>query len=219
LHLECTGQFKKKVTLLHVYNEVTSECTIMRYASILRKTLKVLICYLTNTQCGNPVSPGTRQSDSPFLSRLSLACPCLWLPQWRWCAVSILEDHLAGVVCRWRPWHTPEKEVTLCEVCLPGRPGVEGQVSDDSTSNPAVWQIFIQVMALRLIFIVKSAITWMKIFHTAGLDMLSSLTCPSTLCLPGHQISHCDFFLWGYVKDIVYVPALPNDLQEISREY
>jgi hypothetical protein len=43
------------------------------------------------------VSHGTRQSDSPFLSRLSPACPCLWLPQRRWCAVSILEDHLAGV--------------------------------------------------------------------------------------------------------------------------
>jgi hypothetical protein len=43
------------------------------------------------------VSHGTRQSDSSFLSRLSPACHCLWLPQRRWCAVSILEDHLAGV--------------------------------------------------------------------------------------------------------------------------
>jgi hypothetical protein len=70
----------------------------VRYALIVRKALKVLICYLTNTQCGNPVSHGTRQSDSPFLSRLSPVCPCLWLPQRRWNAVSILEDHLAGVV-------------------------------------------------------------------------------------------------------------------------
>jgi hypothetical protein len=78
-----TGQFKKKVTLSHVYNEVTSEPTVTRYASIVRKALKVLICPLTNTQCGNPVSHGTRQSGSSFLSRLSPACPCLWLPQWR----------------------------------------------------------------------------------------------------------------------------------------
>jgi hypothetical protein len=49
-----TGQFKKKVTLSHVYNEVTSEPTITRHASIVRIALKVLICYLTNTQCGNP---------------------------------------------------------------------------------------------------------------------------------------------------------------------
>jgi hypothetical protein len=66
--------------------------------SIVRKALKVLICYLTNIKCGNRVSHSTRQSDSPFLSRLSPACPCLWLPQRRWCAVSILEGHLTQVV-------------------------------------------------------------------------------------------------------------------------
>jgi hypothetical protein len=75
------GQFKKKVKLSHVYNEVTSEPTIKRYASIIRRTLEVLTCYLANTQCGNPVSHGTHKSDSPFLSRLFPACPCLWLPQ------------------------------------------------------------------------------------------------------------------------------------------
>jgi hypothetical protein len=33
---------------------------------------------------------------------------------------------------------------------------VEGQVSDDSTSNPAVWQIFIQVtadIAMKMVFL------------------------------------------------------------------
>jgi hypothetical protein len=70
----------------------------MWHASIVRKALRVLICYLTNTQCGNSVSHSTRQSDSPFPSRLSPACLCLWLPR-RWCAVSILENHLTGVVC------------------------------------------------------------------------------------------------------------------------
>jgi hypothetical protein len=35
-----TGKFKKKVTLSHVYNEVTSEPTITRYTTIVRKTLK-----------------------------------------------------------------------------------------------------------------------------------------------------------------------------------
>jgi hypothetical protein len=111
-----TGQLKKKVTLSHLYNEVTSEPTITRYASIVRKTLIVLICYLMNTQCGNPVSHGTRQSDSPFLSRLSPACPCLWLPQRRWCAVSILEDNLAGVVRRRRPWHNPSRCTVVTEL-------------------------------------------------------------------------------------------------------
>jgi hypothetical protein len=76
----------------------TNEPTITRCTSIVGRTLKVLIRYLTNTQCGNLVSHGTRQSDSQFLSRLSQAWPCLWLPQQRWCAVSILEDHLTRVV-------------------------------------------------------------------------------------------------------------------------
>jgi hypothetical protein len=35
-----TEQFKKNVTASHIYNEVTSEPTITRYASIVRKTLK-----------------------------------------------------------------------------------------------------------------------------------------------------------------------------------
>jgi hypothetical protein len=47
------------------------------------------------------VSHGTRQSDNLFLSRLSPACPCLWLPQRRWCALSILEDLLTEVVRGW----------------------------------------------------------------------------------------------------------------------
>jgi hypothetical protein len=29
------------------------------------------------------------------------------------------------------------------------------------------------------------------------------------------DLAPCDFFLWGYVKDVVYVPPLPNDLQEL----
>jgi hypothetical protein len=38
-----TGQFKKKITLSHVYNEVTCEHTITRYTTIIRKTLKLCL--------------------------------------------------------------------------------------------------------------------------------------------------------------------------------
>jgi hypothetical protein len=38
-----TGEFKKKATLSHVYNEVTSEPTITRYTTTVRKTLKVCL--------------------------------------------------------------------------------------------------------------------------------------------------------------------------------
>jgi hypothetical protein len=29
------------------------------------------------------------------------------------------------------------------------------------------------------------------------------------------RIGHCDFFLWGYVKDTAYVPPLPRNLHEL----
>jgi hypothetical protein len=31
------------------------------------------------------------------------------------------------------------------------------------------------------------------------------------------DLTPCDFFLWGYVKDVVYVPSLPNDLLELRQ--
>jgi hypothetical protein len=31
------------------------------------------------------------------------------------------------------------------------------------------------------------------------------------------ELTPYDFFLWRYVKDIVYVPSLPNDLQELRQ--
>jgi hypothetical protein len=31
------------------------------------------------------------------------------------------------------------------------------------------------------------------------------------------DLTPCDFFLWGYIKDVVYVPPLPNDIQELRQ--
>jgi hypothetical protein len=42
-NLNYTEQLKNKVTLSHVYNTATSEPTIMRYATIVRKTIKVCL--------------------------------------------------------------------------------------------------------------------------------------------------------------------------------
>jgi hypothetical protein len=73
----------------------------------------------------------------------------------------------------WQGWYVddildipPEKEVAWCEVWRPGRPSVEGQVSDDSTSNPAVWQIFIQIMADFAMKMRQSAITLVTVGFT-----------------------------------------------------
>jgi hypothetical protein len=157
-----TGQFKKKVTLSHVYNEVISEPTIKRYGSTVRKSLKVLICYLTNTQTLNVGTPCHTAHVNPIIH----FCPdsLQHVPVYGCHSGDDALSQFLKII--WQGWYVddvldipPEKEFSRCEVWRPGRPSVEGQVSDDSTSNPAVWQIFIQVTALRLIFIAKSAIT------------------------------------------------------------
>ena len=33
------------------------------------------------------------------------------------------------------------------------------------------------------------------------------------------DLTPCDFFLWGYVKDIVYVPPLPQQLNGLKNAY
>jgi hypothetical protein len=55
-----TGQLKKKVTFSRVYNEVTSEPTIRRYTTIVRKTLKFV--------CNWPgeVLSGRRRQGRPY---------------------------------------------------------------------------------------------------------------------------------------------------------
>jgi hypothetical protein len=55
----------------------------------------------------------------------------------------------------------------------------------------------------------------MKICHTTGLDVLSSLICPWHPRLL--DLTLCDFFLWGYGKDIIYVACLPYYLQEMRQ--
>jgi hypothetical protein len=200
-----TEQFKKKVTLSHVY-KVTNEPIITWYASIVRKTLKVLICYLTNTQCGNPMShinPIVRFCSDFLQHVLVYGCHS--------------GDHVLSQFLKiiWQGWYVdsvldipPEKDVARCEVWRPGRPSVEGQVNDDSTSNPVVWQIFILVMADFAMKMRQSSNTWMKICHTTGLDMLSSLTCPFTLGLSGRQTSHCaTTFSGGMSRTSTYHPC------------
>ena len=31
------------------------------------------------------------------------------------------------------------------------------------------------------------------------------------------DLTHCDFFLWGYVKGLVYIPPLPTSLEELKQ--
>jgi hypothetical protein len=53
-----TGQFKKKVTFSRVYNEVTSEPTIKRYTTVVRKTLIVCLYVIDAGKFFGPPPPG-----------------------------------------------------------------------------------------------------------------------------------------------------------------
>jgi hypothetical protein len=52
-----TGQFKKKVTLSHIYSEVTSEPTITRYTQIVTKKSQSLFV-IDAGKCFGPPLPG-----------------------------------------------------------------------------------------------------------------------------------------------------------------
>jgi hypothetical protein len=58
----------------------------------------------------------------------------------------------------------------------------------------------------------------MDICHSAGLDVLPQIIDLSLEEWPPRSpyITPCDFFLWGYFKDHVFVPHLPGNLQELK---
>ena len=57
----------------------------------------------------------------------------------------------------------------------------------------------------------------MKHFLNVGLDAGDPKTWHYTLGLPrSPDMTPCDFFLCGYVKERVYVPPLPADLDELT---
>jgi hypothetical protein len=64
--------------------------------------------------------------------------------------------------------------------------------------------------------------------HTAHVNPIVHF-CPDCLqhvpvcgCHSGDDaldLIQCEFFLWGYVKDVVYISPLPNDLQVVVVVY
>jgi hypothetical protein len=69
------------------------------------------------------------------------------------------------------------------------------------------------------IFIGKFAVTTIPLYLSVGLDVRLGVTRTPHLFPghPGHPSSPCDLFLWGYVKDEVYMPPLPRDLRELRQ--
>ena len=58
----------------------------------------------------------------------------------------------------------------------------------------------------------------MKHYLNVGLDARDPKTWRYTLGPPQDppDMTPCDFFLWGYVKERVYVPPLPAELDELT---
>ena len=42
------------------------------------------------------------------------------------------------------------------------------------------------------------------------------MTCTKTLNIQAPDLTPCDFFLWGFVKEAVYVPSLPKTLDDLK---
>ncbi|GBM72480.1 hypothetical protein AVEN_106617-1 [Araneus ventricosus] len=51
------------------------------------------------------------------------------------------------------------------------------------------------------------------LYKMADLDVVPLLPCPP---LRSPDLTPCDFFLWGYVKEKVYVPPNPTMLQALQ---
>ena len=70
---------------------------------------------------------------------------------------------------------------------------------------------FINKTGLHLIFIIMPVGTSVMHFPIVGLDILLKMT-----LLPwpprSPDLTPCDFLLWGYVNDDVFVPPMPLDL-------
>jgi hypothetical protein len=72
-------------------------------------------------------------------------------------------------------------------------------------------------MELRLTGTIRSDITWIKIYHVVGLPI--NRWEHGTTCWPPRSpdLTPCDFFLWGYIKDRVFIPPLPVSLNELNQ--
>ena len=61
----------------------------------------------------------------------------------------------------------------------------------------------------------RSGITYMNPCQVDGLVVQRTQTTPSHLATRSPDLTVCDFFLCGFVKDNVYVPPLPRVLPEL----
>ncbi|GBN30129.1 hypothetical protein AVEN_270072-2-1, partial [Araneus ventricosus] len=59
----------------------------------------------------------------------------------------------------------------------------------------------------------RGAVSQNAAFHRAGANDLSLLCWPEK----SPDLTPCDFFLWGFVKDKAFMPPLPQDLQELKQ--
>jgi hypothetical protein len=57
----------------------------------------------------------------------------------------------------------------------------------------------------------------MSILQAAGLVEPDKRTLFDEVTPRSPDLTPCDLFLWGHIKDLVYLPPLPRDVDELSR--
>jgi hypothetical protein len=81
-----------------------------------------------------------------------------------------------------------------------------------------VMALFTRKIGLRHITTTWSVVTSVSICPNAGLGARKQKT---RRYFPGHQgsldLTPCDIFLWGYIKDFIFLLPLPQDLPELRR--
>jgi hypothetical protein len=88
--IEYTGQFRKKVTLSHVYNEVTTEPTIMRYTTVVRKTQNLFV--IDMVKCFRPLPPGETMLKNGDSTAKGVLNTEFWIQNAFCCGVAILQQ-------------------------------------------------------------------------------------------------------------------------------
>jgi hypothetical protein len=76
---------------------------------------------------------------------------------------------------------------------------------------------FISKMGLRHTTTTSSAATSVSICHNVGSDAWLPMTMRCFVGHPDHLTWPWHIFLWGYVKDKVFVPPVPRNLPELRR--
>ena len=76
--------------------------------------------------------------------------------------------------------------------------------------------LMLQYLGLHLILVKKPISIAMLKFHIVRLDTFLEMTLLFLWPPRSPDLMPCDFFLWAYVKDHVFLPHLPRDITQLQ---